>query len=372
MTGSNIRRVDIETANPVITIDRAQIQKSGKLTVGDLVQELPSIAGQATNPQVNNGGGTGALVDLAARSWRQPHPDPDRRPAHHHTTTSTRFRPTWSSASKSCSTALRRPTAPTRSPALSTSSCARTTRAPSSPPTTAFPIVTTASARAAQFTFGQSTDRGSVVAGINYNKYDAVSAGKREFSRNALYLYGGVVYRRWFEPRADRSHLPAGRPLRWRQFGLLAATASPASRAPPARRSTTIVASHNSDIRTARRFLQLPAAERDPGSAGAHQPVRIGQLQADRQRRSLPQDLRQPHVVGSLIAPYPFDALQQRRRSFPRDNIYNPFGIRTSVSIRRVRSNPNCFERLTGVGQRISQFDTADLAVHRRPARQLR
>ncbi|MGA9341720.1 MAG: hypothetical protein WBV61_05235, partial [Rhodanobacteraceae bacterium] len=40
VTGSNIRRVDIETANPVITIDRAQIQQSGKLTVGDLVQEL--------------------------------------------------------------------------------------------------------------------------------------------------------------------------------------------------------------------------------------------------------------------------------------------------------------------------------------------
>ena len=60
VTGSNIRRVDMETANPIITIDRAQIQKSGKLTVGQLVQDLPAIAGQATNPQVNNGGGSGA------------------------------------------------------------------------------------------------------------------------------------------------------------------------------------------------------------------------------------------------------------------------------------------------------------------------
>ncbi|MGA9828518.1 MAG: TonB-dependent receptor plug domain-containing protein, partial [Rhodanobacteraceae bacterium] len=60
VTGSNIRRVDIETANPVITIDRAQIEQSGKLTIGDLVQELPSIAGAATNPQVNNGGGGGS------------------------------------------------------------------------------------------------------------------------------------------------------------------------------------------------------------------------------------------------------------------------------------------------------------------------
>ncbi|HZP67700.1 MAG TPA: hypothetical protein VFB32_15460, partial [Rudaea sp.] len=45
VTGSNIRRVDIETANPVVTIDKAAIQQSGKLTLGDLVQNLPSIAG---------------------------------------------------------------------------------------------------------------------------------------------------------------------------------------------------------------------------------------------------------------------------------------------------------------------------------------
>ena len=43
VTGSNIRRVDIETANPVITIDRAQIQKSGKLTVGMNLQFKPQM-----------------------------------------------------------------------------------------------------------------------------------------------------------------------------------------------------------------------------------------------------------------------------------------------------------------------------------------
>ncbi|HZP67611.1 MAG TPA: TonB-dependent receptor, partial [Rudaea sp.] len=59
VTGSNIRRVDIETANPVVTIDKAAIQQSGKLTLGDLVQNLPSIAGAALNPNVNNGGGNG-------------------------------------------------------------------------------------------------------------------------------------------------------------------------------------------------------------------------------------------------------------------------------------------------------------------------
>ena len=56
VTGSNIRRVDIETANPVITIDRAAIQQSGKTNLGDLIQQLPSMAGDAMTPQVNNGG----------------------------------------------------------------------------------------------------------------------------------------------------------------------------------------------------------------------------------------------------------------------------------------------------------------------------
>src|SRR4051794_15526526 len=60
VTGSRIRRVDAENASPVLTLDREAIEKTGKLTIGEIVQELPNIAGAATNPQVNNGGGTGA------------------------------------------------------------------------------------------------------------------------------------------------------------------------------------------------------------------------------------------------------------------------------------------------------------------------
>jgi len=62
VTGSRIRRVDLETSSPVVTIDKAAIEQSGKLTVGDLVQEMPAVSGAATNPRVNNGGGTGAAT----------------------------------------------------------------------------------------------------------------------------------------------------------------------------------------------------------------------------------------------------------------------------------------------------------------------
>ena len=81
VTGSNIRRVDIETASPVVTIDRAQIQASGKVNLGDLVQQLPSMAGAAMNPQVNNGGvwNCGRFI---ARSGFQPHLAADQRSSH--------------------------------------------------------------------------------------------------------------------------------------------------------------------------------------------------------------------------------------------------------------------------------------------------
>jgi iron complex outermembrane recepter protein len=60
VTGSRIRRVDAETASPVFVMERAAIERSGALTIGDLIQDTPAIAGAATNPSVNNGGGDGA------------------------------------------------------------------------------------------------------------------------------------------------------------------------------------------------------------------------------------------------------------------------------------------------------------------------
>ena len=60
VTGSRIRRpVDEATASPVTTVDQTTIQESGIQTAGDLLQSLPNISGNATNPGLNNGGGFG-------------------------------------------------------------------------------------------------------------------------------------------------------------------------------------------------------------------------------------------------------------------------------------------------------------------------
>ncbi|HZV37307.1 MAG TPA: TonB-dependent receptor [Pseudoxanthomonas sp.] len=65
VTGSHIRRVDAETASPVITIDRQQIEDSGKSTIGDLLQDLPAMAGFMPNVAMNSGFSHGrALVSL--------------------------------------------------------------------------------------------------------------------------------------------------------------------------------------------------------------------------------------------------------------------------------------------------------------------
>ena len=72
VTGSRIRRIDVETASPVFVIDQAAIQQSGITAVGELVQRIPSISGAATNPNVNNGGGFGeSTVELRGLDSRR-------------------------------------------------------------------------------------------------------------------------------------------------------------------------------------------------------------------------------------------------------------------------------------------------------------
>ena len=56
VTGSRIKRTDIETSSPVFQIDRQAIDATGAQTIGSFIQSVPSMAGAATNPSVNNGG----------------------------------------------------------------------------------------------------------------------------------------------------------------------------------------------------------------------------------------------------------------------------------------------------------------------------
>ena len=63
VTGSRIKRADAETAQPVLVVTRADIEKTGLTSVGDVVQRLAE-AGPSINTQFNNGGDGSTTIDL--------------------------------------------------------------------------------------------------------------------------------------------------------------------------------------------------------------------------------------------------------------------------------------------------------------------
>jgi iron complex outermembrane receptor protein len=64
VTGSRIKRVDMEGANPVQIITREDLVESGITNIGDILQEIPAVAGAATNTAINNGGSGAVRVSL--------------------------------------------------------------------------------------------------------------------------------------------------------------------------------------------------------------------------------------------------------------------------------------------------------------------
>jgi len=192
VTGSNIRRVDIETSNPVVTVDRATIEKSGKQTVGDLLQSLPAVSGASMTTAVNNGGGTGqSFIDLrglgTARTLtlvnghRVVNPDVNSIP----TNLIERVEVLTDGAS-----------------AIYGSDAVAGV----------INIILRSDYQGAEFsanygisdhddgqrkgytfTFGHSTDRGSIMGGVNYNQQDAILARNRKFAKDAIYYYNGQI-----------------------------------------------------------------------------------------------------------------------------------------------------------------------------------
>ncbi|QNK02838.1 TonB-dependent receptor domain-containing protein [Dyella telluris] len=193
VTGSLIRRVDVETASPVVTIDRAQIQATGKQTLGDLVQQLPAMTGGNVNPQVNNGGGTGQssinLRGLGSKrtlilidGQRLLSKDPNAIPAD--AIERIEVLPTGASAtygSDAIGGVVNFITRKNYQGATFTANVGQSDR-------------NDGEQSGYTFTFGQTSDKGCIMAGISYNKQDGVESANRSFSKNALTLSGSQVY----------------------------------------------------------------------------------------------------------------------------------------------------------------------------------
>ena len=55
ITGSNIKRVDSEGPQPIVTIKREDIERSGKSTVNELLSSLPVISGGSFSENTSSG-----------------------------------------------------------------------------------------------------------------------------------------------------------------------------------------------------------------------------------------------------------------------------------------------------------------------------
>ncbi|MEO7432090.1 MAG: TonB-dependent receptor plug domain-containing protein, partial [Dokdonella sp.] len=220
VTGSNIRRVDIETSNPVVTVDRATIERSGKLTVGDLLQQLPSVTGGNVNTQVNNGGAYAGTSSIGLRGLgsqrtlvlingqRYLNGDPNAIPS----SLIERIEVLTDGASAVYgSDAI----AGVVNFILRSDYQGAEFRADYG-----ISDHDDGVRKGYHFTFGQTSDKGSIMAGVEYNKQDQILAGNRKFSKNAVDLTAGPNTAPYTfiggssSVLGGRIVLPAGNPLR--------------------------------------------------------------------------------------------------------------------------------------------------------------
>jgi len=200
VTGSRIRRVDAETANPVFVYDNEAIQKSGTTTLGELMQQIPSVAGAATNPSTNNGGGDGdSNIELRGLS-------PERTLV---LLNGRRIGPIGYSTGAvdinmiPANLIERVEVLKEGAGAIYGSDAIAgvvnfITKKPESGSEASYQYGVTAEddgkSHNVNLSIGTAGDRGGVLVGVNYNKEEAISAGDREFSRFARYLYNAAVY----------------------------------------------------------------------------------------------------------------------------------------------------------------------------------
>ena len=193
VTGSNIRRVDIETANPVVTIDKAAIQQSGKLTLGDLVQDLPAVTGPVTNPRVNNSGGTGAST-ISLRGLGSTRT----------LTLVNGHRYFYGDVNAIPADAIER---------IEVLTDGASSVYGSDAVGGVVNFILLINYQGAEFSadygisdrddgqrqgyhfiFGQTTDKGSIMAGVDFNMFESVLSSNRDFSKNAIYYYYGAAH----------------------------------------------------------------------------------------------------------------------------------------------------------------------------------
>ncbi len=197
VTGSHIRRVDLETSNPVVTISAEQIQDTGKLTLGDVIQTLPVMTGSVSNGRVNNNGGAGqSLVGLRGLGPGRTLVLIDGQRVANFVGSVTAG--TGVDLNTIQAAAVERIEVLTDGASAVYGSDAiggvinillkSNYQGAQYSANYGISDRDDGARKGASFTFGQTSDKGSILAGVDYNKFDSVLASHRKFSQNALSL----------------------------------------------------------------------------------------------------------------------------------------------------------------------------------------
>ena len=355
VTGSNIRRVDIETANPVLTIDHAQIQQSGKLTLGDLVQSLPSIAGSPLNPNVNNGGGDGSSKIslrglgtnrslLLINGHRVPFQLQDLNIIPASAVERIEVLTDGSSAVYGSDAVAGVVNVITRSNYQGAEFGADY----------GISDRDDAARKAYHAMFGQSTDKGSIMIGLNYNKNDPVSAANRAYSHDALYKYntGYVAHSGSSRTPSGAINLPSS------VFAQYNCPTSSGGRV--TLKAGSSGGTSQSDYRCynpskdAFNFQAIGNYDLTPGERTGL--FALGNYKLTDSVEAFMEVFHNKTVSQQQIAPVPLDA-QADGIYIPSNQFYNPFGV--AFGINPDGSSSNEFKtRLSSIGDRQTAFST--------------
>ncbi|WP_051595530.1 TonB-dependent receptor domain-containing protein [Dyella jiangningensis] len=346
VTGSRIRRVDVETASPVHTIDRAQIESSGKATLGDLLQEIPAVAGAATNPQVNNGGGDGASTVslrglgsqrtlILVNGHRVARNDVNAIPA----SMVERVEVLKDGASATYGSdaiggvvnfILRK----------DYQGAEISANVGESDQNDGF-------RRGFSTIFGHSSEKGNITAGLDYNKFDGISSARRDFSKNALYLSSGsVVSAGSSRTPSGQLILPAGNPAGLPK-GSYTLNGQPSGITTPADYRPYVTARDAYNYQS-QNLIQTPQERTNAFALANYQLTDSVQAHLDY--------FYNKTTSNFAIAPLPFDALSDGV-VVSKDNYYNPFGVDFGTDGAGIQGQ-GFRSRFTTLGQRQGHYAT--------------
>lgn len=362
VTGSRIRRVDAETANPVFVYDSEAIKKSGVTTLGELIQQIPSIAGAATNPQVNNGGGNGeSNIELRGLGEERTLVLLNGR----------RIGPIGYSTDAVDINMLpvnmieRVEVLKEGAGAIYGSDAIAgvvnfITKKPSDGSEAGVQYGATTKhdgeQKSLSLSLGSVGDKGGILVGANYNKQESISAGDREFSRFARYLYNAAVYgpttRGSSRAPTGRIYLPAA------QFaGVYGCTPSSGQIS-----VTRVAGASGAALGDYRCFETTGATDfynfqpvnliMTPQERGSI--FTIGNYEINEHVELYTELLYTRTSSGYAIAPLPFDT-RSDDVVLSADSIYNPFGIDLGGID---AENPNAVWRLEALGNRQNKVST--------------